>query len=97
MPTHAHGFWVGMGAILLFIGGHGPWEVLVNLDHEKDDALAPPQKSRRTDDSTSMYDEFEDGANIVVVSNLDARIDLEFSMYETYKATDLKKMRSLQW
>jgi len=23
MPTHAHGFWVGMGAILLFMGGHG--------------------------------------------------------------------------
>ena len=22
MPTHAHGFWVGMGAILLFMGGH---------------------------------------------------------------------------
>jgi len=20
--THAHGFWVGMGAILLFMGGH---------------------------------------------------------------------------
>jgi hypothetical protein len=25
MPTHAHGFWVGMGAMLLFIGGHGFW------------------------------------------------------------------------
>ena len=23
MPTHAHRFWVGMGAILLFMGGHG--------------------------------------------------------------------------
>ena len=22
-PTHAHGFWVGMGSILLFMGGHG--------------------------------------------------------------------------
>ena len=22
MPTHAHGFWVGMGAILLFMSGH---------------------------------------------------------------------------
>ena len=22
MPTHAHGFWVGMGAMLLFMGGH---------------------------------------------------------------------------
>jgi hypothetical protein len=22
MPTYAHGFWVGMGAILLFMGGH---------------------------------------------------------------------------
>jgi hypothetical protein len=22
-PTHAHGFWVGMGLILLFMGGHG--------------------------------------------------------------------------
>ena len=21
--AHAHGFWVGMGAILLFMGGHG--------------------------------------------------------------------------
>jgi hypothetical protein len=23
MPTQAHGFWVGMGAMLLFMGGHG--------------------------------------------------------------------------
>ena len=23
MPAHAHGFWVGMSAILLFMGGHG--------------------------------------------------------------------------
>jgi hypothetical protein len=22
IPTHAHGFWVGMGAMLLFMGGH---------------------------------------------------------------------------
>ena len=22
MPTHTHGFWVGMGAMLLFMGGH---------------------------------------------------------------------------
>jgi hypothetical protein len=23
MPTHAHGFWVGMGTVLLFMSGHG--------------------------------------------------------------------------
>ena len=23
MPTNAHEFWVGMGTILLFMGGHG--------------------------------------------------------------------------
>jgi hypothetical protein len=23
MPTHTHGFWVGMGVMLLFMGGHG--------------------------------------------------------------------------
>ena len=56
--------------------------------------------------SHSKYDdEFEDeleenhdnGIEILVVSNLNARIELEFSMYETYKVTDLeKKMRSLQ-
>ena len=82
----------------------GTGEVLANLDHEKDDAPAPPQKKRRNDDATSMYDEFEDeleeihdnGAKIVVVSNLNARIELEFSMYETYKVIDLEKMRSLQ-
>ena len=28
MPTHTHGFWVGMGAILLFMGGHGWASVL---------------------------------------------------------------------
>jgi hypothetical protein len=28
MPTHAHGFWVGMGAILLFMGGHG-WALVL--------------------------------------------------------------------
>ena len=81
------------------MGGHGSWEVLANLDHEKDDAPAPPQKKRRTDDPTSMYDEFEDeleeihdnGAEIVVVSNLNARVKLEFSVYETYKVTNLEK------
>jgi hypothetical protein len=49
--------------------------------------------------SHSKYDEFEDeleenhdnGTEILVVSNLDARIELEFSMYETYKVTDLEK------
>ena len=49
--------------------------------------------------SHSKYDEFEDeleeihdnGVEIVVVSNFDARIELEFSMYETYKVTDLEK------
>ena len=51
--AHGHGFWVGMGAILLFMGGHG-W------------------------------------------GTWDARIELEFSMYETYKVTNLEKMRSLQ-
>ena len=74
------------------------------MDHEKDDAPAPSQMKRCTDDPTSMYDEFEDkleeihdnGAQILVVNNLDARIELVFSMYETYKVTDLKKMISLQ-
>ena len=28
MPTHAHGFWVGMGAILMFMSGHGWASVL---------------------------------------------------------------------
>ena len=28
MPTHAHGFLVGMGAVLLFMGGHG-WAQVV--------------------------------------------------------------------
>ena len=81
------------------MGGHGSWGVLANLDYEQDGAPAPPQKKRRTDDPTSMYDEFEDeleeihdnGAETVVVSNLHARIELEFSMYETYKVTELKK------
>ena len=31
MPTHAHGFWVGMGAISLFMGGHGWAWVLCTL------------------------------------------------------------------
>jgi hypothetical protein len=27
MPTHTHRFWVGMGAMLLFMGGYGrTWE-----------------------------------------------------------------------
>jgi hypothetical protein len=57
----------------------------------------------RIDNPTSMYDELEDnhdnGTEILVVSNLDARIELEFSMYKTYKVTRsliLKKMKSLQ-
>ena len=73
------------------------------MDHEKDNAPAPSQKMRRNDDTTSMYDEFEDeledihdnGVEIVVVNNLDACIELEFSMYETYNVTDLEK-KSLQ-
>ena len=28
MPTHAHGFWVGVGAMLLFMGGRGWASVL---------------------------------------------------------------------
>ena len=28
MPTHTHGFWVGMGVMLLFMGGHGWASVL---------------------------------------------------------------------
>jgi hypothetical protein len=28
MPSHTHGFWVGMGAMLLFMGGHGWASVL---------------------------------------------------------------------
>ena len=82
----------------------GTWEVLANLDYDKDDAPTLPQKKRHIDDPTSMYDEFEDeleeihdnGAEILVVNNLDACIELKFSMYETYKVTDLEKMRSLQ-
>ena len=46
-----------------------------------------------------MYDEFVDkledihnnGVEILVVSNLNARIELEFSMYEIYKVIDLEK------
>jgi hypothetical protein len=49
--------------------------------------------------SHSKYNEFEDeleenhdnGTEILVVSNLHARIELEFSMYETYKVTNLEK------
>ena len=49
--------------------------------------------------SCLKYDEFEDeleenhdnGTEILVVSNLNAHIELEFSMYETYKVTDLEK------
>ena len=67
------------------------------------DALAPPQKKGRTNDPTSMYDEFEDeleeihdnGVEILVVRNLDARIELEFSMYEIYEVTDLEKNESI--
>ena len=51
-----------------------------------------------------MYNEFDDelenihnnGIEVLVVNNLDARIELEFCMYNTYKVIDLKKMRSLQ-
>ena len=79
--------------------GHGSWEILSNWDHKKDDAPAPPQKNHLTDDMTFVYVEFEDefkeihdnGVEIVVVSNLGACIELAFSMYETYKVTDLKK------
>ena len=30
--THAHGFWVGMGSILLLMGGHGGYCFLVGMD-----------------------------------------------------------------
>jgi hypothetical protein len=83
----------------------GTGEVLANLDHDKHDTPAPPQTKRRMNDPMSMYDEFEDeleeihdnGIEIIIVSNLDTCIQLEFNMYETYKVTDFKKMRSLQW
>ena len=74
----------------VFMRSIGTWEDLANLDNEKDDAPAPPQNKRPIDDPTSMYDEFEDEledihdneAEILVVSNLDACIEHEFSMYE---------------
>ena len=74
-------------------------EVLTNLDYKKDDARTPPQKKRRTDDPTFVYDEFVDeledihdnGVEILVVSNLVAHIELEFNMYEIYKVIDLEK------
>ena len=77
----------------------GTGKVLADLDHEKDDALPPLEEKGHNDDTTSMYDEFDDelekihdnGAEIVVVSNFNARIELEFSMYETYNVTDLEK------
>ena len=77
----------------------GSRKVLANLDHKKVDAPAPPQKNHCIDDLTSMYDEFEDelekihhnGVEILVVNNLDARIELEFSIYEIYKVTNLEK------
>ena len=63
-------------------------EVLANLDHEKDDALASPKKKRHIDDPTSIYNKFEDeleeihdnGVGNLVVKNLDARIEFEFNM-----------------
>ena len=36
MPTHAHGFWVGMGAIFLFMGGHGWAWFMLNMEGEDD-------------------------------------------------------------
>jgi hypothetical protein len=33
MPTHTHGFWVGMGTILLFMGGHGWAWVGIGFTH----------------------------------------------------------------
>ena len=59
----------------------------------------PHHQKRRNDDTPSMYDEFEDeleeihdnGVEIVVVSNFNTHIELEFSMFETYKVTDLEK------
>ena len=38
-----------------------------------------------------MSIELSFNAEIVVVSNLNARIGLEFNMYKTYKVTDLEK------
>jgi hypothetical protein len=81
----------------------GIGKVLANLNHEKDDPPATPQKDRCTDDTTSMYDEFDDdlenfhdnGIEILVVSNLNARIELEFSMYATYKVTNLEKNENI--
>jgi hypothetical protein len=99
---YVHGrAWVDVGAILFFMGGRGcniifhGWAWVgyycswVGMDYSKTFWMS----------SHSKYDEFEDeleenhdnGTEILVVSNLDARIELEFSMYETYKVTDLKK------
>ena len=33
MPTHAYGFWVGMGVIKLFMGGHGCDMIGHIIDH----------------------------------------------------------------
>ena len=36
IPTHTHGFWVGMGAILSFMGGHGwGWVLCIPTSNSK--------------------------------------------------------------
>jgi hypothetical protein len=74
-PTHAHGFWVGMGVILCSWAGMGGRGCDI-IFHGWAWAIAKNH---------------DNGTEILVVSNLNARIELEFSMYETYKVTDLEK------
>jgi hypothetical protein len=49
MPTHTHGFWVGMGAMLLFMGGHG-CDIIV---HEWASVLRIPTSNSKSESNFS--------------------------------------------
>ena len=63
MPTHAHGFWVGMGAMLLFMSGHG-WASV----------LCIPASSSKSEsnfsDAGNMLTKKRSGLKLVTVNDL---------------------------
>ena len=98
MPFTTHAMGLGWAFVDIIINGG------FSLFGSRERLCTSPPQRHCNIDMKFMYNEFKDGlknihengAEIVIVSNLDARIELEFSMYKTYKVIDMGKMRSLQ-
>lgn len=78
-------------------------DLSLNIEGNDDDPVPSQTKKRRIGDQMSMYDQLEDDTDDSAepdvepsVSNFDARVEAEITMYEKYKVTDLEKKEVIE-